>query len=143
MSIVFDQLEPRKVSGTMSDAKLSSALLAFIRNNVLSITELTRTNKLAEILDSFANTKSEQIFIVQNSRNRNAQGALVDVELLQELLMIREAVEHAADRKTERMTAERLDTFEPNIPLAEALHKHSMDIDVDEIMKLSEEVELE
>jgi hypothetical protein len=91
----------------------------------------------------FDQRESRMVSGTMSNSNRNAQDDLVDVELLQELLMNREAVEHAADRITERMTAERLDTFVPNIPLAEALHKLQMDIDVDEIMMLSEEVELE
>lgn len=122
---------------------ITSAMLDFIKNNVLSITDLTRTNKLSEILDSYANRKSEEIFIVQNSRNRDAQGAIVDVELLFELLAFREAVLEAADRVIERTAQERLETFVPNVSLSEALQQIGVErIDTDEIRRLSDELEI-
>lgn len=60
--------------------------LDFIRKNVLNISDVTRTTKLAEILNSFSGVKSEEIFIVQNSKSKDAHGALVDVDYLVELL---------------------------------------------------------
>lgn len=122
---------------------ITSGMLHFIKNNVLSITDLTRTNKLAEILDSFANRKSEDIFIVQNSRNKDSQGALVDVDLLMELLMIREFVDQAAERIVEGMAVERVHAFNPNKSLTQLLHENDIEIDVDEILRFSEKVELE
>lgn len=41
---------------------------------------------MTEVLNSFAGTKSEEIFVVQNSKNKDAQGALIDVDYLLELL---------------------------------------------------------
>lgn len=122
---------------------ITSSTLDFIKNNVLSITDSTRTNKLSEILDSYANGKSEDIFIVKNSRNRDAQGAIVDIELLFELLELREAVFEAADRVVEKIAQERLETFAPNVGLSEALQQIGVErIDPDKIRRLSDELEI-
>ena len=47
---------------------------------------MARTKKLTEILNSFAGTKSEEIFVIQNSKSKDAQGALIDIDYLLELL---------------------------------------------------------
>lgn len=123
---------------------ISSTMLDFIKNNVLSITDLTRTNKLSEILESYANKKSEEIYIVKNNRNRDAQGAIVDVELLTELLAMREAVFAAADTMIERIATDRVENFQPQTSLSNALHQMDLEeIDVDEILKLSRNLELD
>ena len=58
----------------------------FLKHNVLNISEITRQNKLTEILNKFAGEKTEEVFIVQNSKNKEAQAAVVDVEYLMELI---------------------------------------------------------
>lgn len=60
--------------------------LNFLRKNVLNVSDVARTKKLTEILNSFAGTKSEEIFVVQNSKSKDAQGALIDIDYLLELL---------------------------------------------------------
>jgi hypothetical protein len=128
----------------MSETRqITSSMINFFKQNVLSVTDLTRSNKLSEILDSYANKKSEEIFLVQNARNRDALGAIIDVDLLQELLTLREAVSQAADRIVEQMAIERVDTFKPDISLAQALHEAEIeDIDVETVLKLSAELEI-
>jgi hypothetical protein len=128
----------------MGHEPISSAMLDFIKNNVLSITDLTRTNKLSEILESYANKNSEEIYIVKNNRNRDAQGAIVDVALLTELLAMREAFFAAADTMIERIATDRVENFQPQTSLSDALHQMDVEkINVDEILKLSSHLELD
>lgn len=122
---------------------ITVSMLNFIKNNVLSITDLTRTNKLSEILESYANKKSEEIFIVNNNRNRDARGAIIDIELLTELLAMRESVFEAADKIIEKVALERLETFNPETSLSHALHQIDIEeMDVEEILRLSKELEI-
>lgn len=129
--------------GIMESRSITASMLEFIKNNVLSITDLTRSNKLSEILESYANKKSDEIFIVKNNRNRDAQGALIDVELLTELLALRESVFEATDKLIEKIALDRLETFNPETSLSHALHQIDVeDIDVEEILRLSDELEI-
>lgn len=129
--------------GIMENRPITASMLEFIKNNVLSITDLTRSNKLSEILESYANRKSNEIFIVKNNRNRDAQGALIDIELLTELLTIRESVFEAADKLIEEVALERIDTFNPETTLSQALHQiGAEEIDVEEVLRLSNELEI-
>lgn len=148
MSMLIEQsrmslnlLEQRRESAMTESRSISATMLEFVRDNVFSITELTRTNKLAEILDSFGNKKSNSIYIVKNGRNKDSQGALVDVEMLMELLVYRDAVEAAIDHIVDRAAIQRLSTFNPNISLAQIILEN--ELDVEEIMRLSEELEIE
>lgn len=85
--------------------------LDFIRKNVLNISDVTRTTKLTEILNSFSGVKSEEIFIVQNSKSKDAQGALVDVDYLVELLkykaVFEETLQEAQDELLVQAVLER------------------------------------
>ncbi len=132
------------VKSAMDESKeITSSMIRFVKNNVLSVTELTRSNKLSEILDSFSDRKSEEIYLVQNARNRSAMGAIIDVELLQELLAIREFVSDAADQVVELTAIDRVSTFQADHSLSQALHQIGVEnIDVDEIRKLSDELEI-
>jgi len=58
----------------------------FLNKNVYNISDLTRQNKLTDILNTFSGQKTDEIYIVQNSKSKNAQGAFVDVEYLLELI---------------------------------------------------------
>jgi len=118
-------------------------MIEFVRRNVVSVTELTRTKKLSEILDGYSHRKSEEIYIVQNSRNKDGIGAIIDVDLLEELLLLREAFAEAADRIVENVATERVHEFNPDISLANALHEAGVtEIDVDAIKKLADGLEL-
>ncbi len=128
----------------MGHEPINSSMLDFIKNNVLSITDLTRTNKLSEILESYANKKSEDIYNVKKNRNRDAQCAIVDVELLTELLAMREAVFAEADTMIERIATDRVENVQPQTSLSNALHQMDVkEIDVDEVLKLSRNLELD
>lgn len=129
--------------GRMDTRSVTASMLEFIKNNVLSITELTRSNKLSEILESYANKKSNEIYIVKNNRIRDAQGALIDIELLAELLALRESVFEAADHVIEEIALDRIDSFRPETSLSQALHQMDVeDIEVEEILRLSDELEI-
>ncbi len=75
----------------------SSSTLNFLKKNVLSVTDLTRSNKLSEILNIYAGKETSEIFIIQNNKNRNAIGVLVDLEYYERLLRLQEAVEQVTD----------------------------------------------
>ncbi len=119
---------------------LTSRLFDFLKNNVLNISELTRTKKLTEILDQFAEGKSQEVYVIQNSKNRNAQGVLIDLEFFQELLMFRQWFEEAHDAVVYQMALERKDE-EATISMAAVMKKN--DLNVDEVMALVDEVEIE
>ena len=91
--------------------------LDFIRKNVLNISDVTRTTKLAEILNSFSGVKSEEIFIVQNSKSKDAQGAPVDVDYLVELLkykaVFEETLQVAQDEMLVQAVLERQGAMAP------------------------------
>ena len=76
----------KKVSVSAVKKPITSTTLNFVRENVLSITDLTRTNKLSEILNRYAGEETEEVFIIQNNKNRDAIGVLVDLEHYQRLL---------------------------------------------------------
>jgi hypothetical protein len=67
-------------------------MIEFLNENVYNISDITRHQKLAKILDSFSGTKSEEVFIVQNSKHKEAQAALIDVDYLLELLKYKDMV---------------------------------------------------
>ena len=87
---VTDELPLEREDGLMDrDEKNVQSMvqtLNFLRKNVLNVSDVARTKKLTEILNSFAGTKSEEIFVVQNSKSKDAQGALIDIDYLLELL---------------------------------------------------------
>ena len=119
---------------------ITSGVLDFIKNNVLNITDITRTSRLTEILDSYANNVSDQIYIIQNSRNKDAQGVLVDIELFQQLLISNQVIEEAIDDIVYQMALERQHDV-ADIEIEDVLD--DMDLDFDEIMQMAKEVELD
>ncbi len=119
---------------------MSPALFAFIRNNVLSITELTRSNKLAEILNKFSEGVTEEVFVVQNTKSKDAKGVFIDLEFFEELLRYRQLVEEAKDRAMYKMALKRKDDS-ADIGLAAVLEQH--DLNVEDIVALVDEVDIE
>ena len=77
--------------------KLSTDVLQFVENHVFNVTELVHSGKLGQILDTFAETKNEAIYIVQSDGKKSAKAVIVDLEFFKELLEYREAVESAMD----------------------------------------------
>jgi hypothetical protein len=115
-----------------------SDVLKFVKDNVLNISDLTRTSKLAEILELYADKTSDELFVVQNTRNKNGRAVIADLEFFEELLSYKEAVDEAMDQTMYQMALERKD--EPaDISLAQVIAE--LGLDVNRIAHLSEVVE--
>ena len=140
----MNTIRHKAVHSMTSDPKnITTSMINFAKNNVLSITELTRKNKLSEILESFNDQKSEEIFLVKSGRQRDSMGAIINVEFLTELLQLREMYYEAMDKAVEATAIQRLETFEPNISLAHALDDIGVaDINLQEIQDIADELEI-
>ncbi|ADG07441.1 hypothetical protein [Kyrpidia tusciae] len=119
--------------------RVTTDTLAFIQDHVLNVTDLVRTKKLSQILDSYADTKSTEIFIVQNEKRRNAKAVIVDLEYFEELLRYKEAVEQVMDEEMVRVAAERKDDV-ADIPLEQVIGD---DFSFDEIKAEMDKIELD
>ncbi|MFX4303714.1 hypothetical protein ACOJUR_15840 [Alicyclobacillus tolerans] len=86
---------------------VTSEVLQFVQDHVLSVTDLVRTKKLSEILDTYAEGTSDEVFVVQNGKNKNAKAVLADLEYFQRLLKYQEIVEHAIDLHMLEVTLQR------------------------------------
>jgi hypothetical protein len=117
----------KKVSVSAVKKPITSTTLNFVRENVLSITDLTRTNKLSEILNRYAGEETEEVFIIQNNKNRDAIGVLVDLEHYQRLLRIQEAVEQSMDEAMYQIAMERIDE-KADIPLTDVIEKDDFEL---------------
>ncbi len=121
--------------------KIDSSILEFLQKNVLNITDLTRTNKLSEILSKFSGKETDEVFIVQNNKNKTAMGVLVDLEHYMRLLKLEEQVEREIDDDVYELALERKDD-EADIPLNEVISDDN-DIDYDYIFSNFDDIELE
>jgi len=119
---------------------VSTNTLDFLKENVLTISDLTRTKKLTEILNSYADTVSQKIFIVQNSKNKKAQAVISDLEYFQELLKYKEAVDEAVEQLMYEVALERKDDA-AEFSLAQIISDNGLDIR--RILSLVKEVEEE
>lgn len=72
--------------------------LNFLRENVLNVTDLTRSNKLSEILDRFSDGISEDVFVIQNGKKKNSQAVILDIDYFEQLLQFKEIIEEALDQ---------------------------------------------
>ena len=115
-----------------------SDVLKFVKDNVLNISDLTRTSKLAEILELYADKTSDELFVVQNTRNKNGRAVIADLEFFEELLRYKEAVDDAIDQIMDQIALERKDE-QAEIPLAQVISE--LDLDVNRIAQLSEVLE--
>lgn len=110
--------------------------LDFLRKNVVSITEITRSNKLSEILESFSNDVTEEVFVIQNTKKKKAQAVMVDLEYFEQLLHLKETLEASLDQAVmEEAYARR--NQPANFTLSEIFDEE--DINVDNLLKLLEE----
>jgi len=107
---------------------ITSTTLNFVKENVLSITELTRTNKLSEILNKYAGEETSEVFVVQNNKNRDAVGVLVDLEHYQRLLRIQEVVEQCVDETMYQIAIERINE-KADIPLTDVIDSEDFELD--------------
>ncbi|QSO47519.1 hypothetical protein [Alicyclobacillus mengziensis] len=119
---------------------VTSDVLQFVQNHVLSVTDLVRTKKLSEILDSYADTVSDEIFVVQNGKNKNAKAVLSDLEYFQKLLKYQEIVEQAIDLHMLEVTLKRKNDV-GDMSISDVLEDE--DITWDEVITCMDEIELE
>ncbi|HHY66014.1 MAG TPA: hypothetical protein GX517_02220 [Alicyclobacillus sp.] len=119
--------------------RVTTDTLAFIQDHVLNVTDLVRTKKLSQILDSYADTKSTEIYIVQNDKRRNAKAVIVDLEYFEELLRYKEAVDQVMDEEMIRVAAERKGEV-ADIPLEQVVGD---DFNFDEIKAEMDKIELD
>lgn len=119
--------------------RVTTDILKFLSDRVLSVTQLTRSKKLTEILDSYSQEKSMDVYVIQNTK-KPGKAVIVDLAFFQELLEYKEAVDWALDHAIEEVTMERKDTV-ADIPLAQVIQDNQLDVDL--IMKLVNEVEEE
>ena len=117
-----------------------SDVLKFVKENVLNISDLTRTSKLAEILELYADKMSDELFVVQNTRNKNSRAVIADLKFFEELLRYKEAVDDAIDQIMHQIALERKDE-QAEISLAQVISE--LGLDVNRIAHLSEVVEEE
>ena len=110
--------------------------LKFLKERVLNIQDITRSKKLTQILDSYAERVSDEVFVIQNDRKKDARAVIADLEYFEELLMYREAVEQAIDDGMDEVARERKDTI-ADIPLGQVVA--GLDLDVDRIVAMSED----
>lgn len=88
---------------------VSSETLNFLKDNVLSVTDLTRKNKLTEILNQYAVKESSEVYVIQNHKKKDAHAVLVDLDYFQRLLKYEEIVEEALDEEVLKTAMERKD----------------------------------
>ncbi len=93
----------------MKDYKTVADTIQFVKESMLTVSDLTRTKKLTEILNSYADRSSRAVYIVQNSKNRQARAAIADLDYFQELLRYKEAVDAATDEIMHEIILERMD----------------------------------
>jgi hypothetical protein len=123
----------------LATKRITSDMLNFLNDHVLSVTQLIRTKKLAEILDSYSRNKSTDVYVIQNTK-KPGKAVIVELNHFQELLLYKEAVEQAIDQAAEEMALERLDAT-ADVPLAQVIQDYNLDIH--RIMELVDEVEEE
>jgi len=110
--------------------------LNFLKTNVLSVTDISRTKKLSEILERFSNGVSDEVFVIQNAKKKDALAVVVDIDYFEQLLQIKEVVEEALDQIVMEEAYAR-----KNKPVNQTLSDifDEADINVNELMKLLEE----
>ncbi|WP_131923468.1 hypothetical protein [Hazenella coriacea] len=118
---------------------VTTDILKFLNDRVLSVTQLTRSKKLTEILDSYSQEKSTDVYVVQNVK-KPGKAVIADLEYFQELLSYKEAVDWAIDYAMEEVTLERKEDV-ADLSLSHVIQHNQLD--VDQIMKLINEVEEE
>lgn len=125
------------VSVSMKKSTVSPDLIDFVKSNILNISQVSRSTKIAEILDGFAEDSNE-IYIIENSKKKGAMGAIVNVEYLKALLKCRDIVEEAIDAHMYHVALARQNDA-ADIPISQIIADNNLDIN--EIMKIVDEIE--
>lgn len=103
----------------------------FWMENIMNISEATRKNKLAEILEGYANNKSRSVFIIQNSKKKEAAGVITSVSYHLSREKTIELLESEVLRLSEEILSLRtkIRTEEPVVTFASALESLQFDQD--------------
>src|SRR5665647_1504455 len=123
---------------TMKKPPVTSSTFSFLKENVLSVTDVTRTKMLSEILNKYAGKETSEVYVIQNSKNRNAVGVLVDLEHYERLLRIQEALEQAIDESMTNLVLSRKNEI-ADIALFEVIDDN--DFDLDDLVKALPDIE--
>lgn len=120
------------------ETPVTTNILEFLKERVLSVSDITRTKKLSEILNEYADKKSSEIFIVQNTKKKNAQAVISDLEYFQELLSYKETVDSSIDDLMYEIAFERKDDT-ADISLSQIISDNALD--TERIFEMVDEVE--
>ncbi|MFD2706989.1 hypothetical protein [Salibacterium lacus] len=107
---------------------VNTNILDFLRKNVYSVTEITRQKKLSEILDLYSGKVTDEVFVIQNEKKKNAQAVIADLEYFEELLTIKEEVEQAFDQIALEEAGERV-SDKADLALSDVFDEEDVDVD--------------
>ncbi len=115
----------------------TSQTLNFLKDNVLTVTDLTRSNRLSEILNKYAGEETSEIYVIQNAKNREATAVLVDLEHYVRLLKIQEVFEKTLDEHMYQIALQRKDE-KAVLSLSEVIDANDFELDklIDSITNL-------
>lgn len=71
---------------------------------------------------------TDEVYIIQNTKNKNAKGAFLDLEFFQELLSYKEAMDEGLDYVMEQEVIARKD-HPANLSLSEVFEEDDIDFD--------------
>ncbi|NPV90863.1 MAG: hypothetical protein HPY50_08830 [Firmicutes bacterium] len=120
--------------------KITTSAMRFLKKNVIGVTDLTRNKKLNQILDSYAEGSSSDVYIIQNHKKKNAMAVLTDFDFFEELLSYKEIVEEAIELQMYKTAVDRQRDI-ADIPLSVVLADE--EISYTDILKRVSEVETE
>ncbi len=118
----------------------------FFLNNVMNISEATRKNKLASVLEEFSTEKTEKVYIIQNSKKKEAAAVISSLhhyrtkekllrELQEEVLRLSKEVLILKTQNREQQSS---------LSLAEAIEKLELDEnDLKDIFDHEDEVNID
>lgn len=113
------------------DSFLTSDTLDFIQNNVYNVSDLTRKNKLSEILQKFVSS-TDEAFVIENAKSKDAKGVLIDLKYFEQLLKYKEAIDQVIDEEIEKEAIKRIETDQVNevIPIEKAFSDDDFDLEI-------------
>lgn len=128
------------------DSRSNIDAINFWKQNVLNISEATRKNKLAEILDSYADKQNTSIYVIHNSKKKEAAGVIssVSYHLLREKII--DKLEDEVTRLNEEILSlkARLRADEPIVTFDNAMKRLQIDQDdLKDIFENADEVEID
>lgn len=126
MKVSVQNMSRSKVTGKTT---INSNTLHFLKSNVYNVTDITRKNKLTEILDRFSTEVTDEVYIIQNAKNKNAKGVFLDLEFFQELLAYKEAMDESFDYVIEQEALVRKDQ-EATLSLSDVFEDDDIDFEL-------------